>query len=457
MRKAFQFLFLALLFSLNNSAQHPANSKNGGSVIPDSILSNFLGSWKGVGSYEGKSRNIELNISVGSTGKMESSWSIRDAGIFRKPFTFSFWNQEKNSLLLENGFFELKYDNGRPGQIQVKISRHGATIDCIFDKIIPEILPYKLENISFSNGSVKLAGTLSIPNSAHKMPAVIFLHGSSDGSRWDWAPFFADILSRMGIVCLFYDKRGSGESTGSWIASSLDDLSDDANKAMEYLQTLDYVDKDNIGFWGFSQSGWVAPNCLKTNTKIAFMIICSGGANSPREVELFGYKNTLLQKGMTQEQVDSAFTLAKKYFDYLESKISLGEIENEIKTVRNSSWYKFINLERVLPSESNRKNWRWVADYDPLPSIRTINFPLLLVFGENDVQTNVPVAVQKWNSALSKKAVRMATIKIFEKGNHGIKLGDHSPGSLLFWQEFAPGYLDLIKDWAKKNILRNSK
>ncbi len=456
MRKAICLLFLVLLFSLNNSAQHKGNATGGKTPVPDSVLAQFMGCWKGPGVHEGKQREVEVNISRSTEGKMVSSWTIRETGIFRKPFAFSSWNPEKESLLLENGFFELRLDREKPGQIQATISRHGSVIHCILSKVNPEILPYRLENISFYNGSVKLAGTLSIPDRKKKMPAVIFLHGSSNATRWEWAPFFADILSGMGIVCLFYDKRGNGESTGSWISSSLDDLSKDANKAMEYLKTLDYVDKDNIGFWGFSQSGWVAPNCLKTNREIAFMIICSGGANSPREIERFGYRNILLEKGMKQEQVDSAYILIDKYFDYLGSKMRLEEMEDEIRRVKNSTWYQYVNLEKVLPAESNRENWRWVADYDPLPSIREINFPLLLLFGEKDQQTNTPVAVQKWNAALSKEALKKGTvIKVFENANHGIKLGDHSPGALLFWQEFAPGYVDLVKNWAAKIIMRN--
>ncbi len=456
MKKTIKLLFLVLLFSLNNQAQHTTNSNTGKTPVPDSILTNFLGSWKGTGIHEGKQRIVEVEISRNALGKAEYFWTIRQTGIFRKPFAFSSWNAERKSLMMENGFFELKYDKENSLQIQATISRHESVINCTLKKVSTEILPYKLESISFNNGDVKLAGTLSIPKLTNKMPAVIFLHGSGDEDRWSWAPYFADMLSRMGIVCLFFDKRGCGESTGSWISSSLDDLSADANKAMEYLKTQDYVDKSNVGFWGFSQSGWVAPNCLTTNKEIAFMMINSGGANSPREIELFNYRNTMLHNGMNQSQLDSAFSLLDFYFEYLDAKHSLDEMKGKIAIVKNSSWYKYINIGRVLPSEKNRMNWNWVANYDPLSSIRTINFPLLLMFGGKDLETNTPVAVQKWKSSLSKEALNKTTIKVFENGNHGIRIGEHSPGALLFWQEFAPGYVDFVRKWANRNILRKN-
>ncbi len=446
-------IFLVLIFSARLAANcqagnNPANRSN----IPDAVLSFLSGYWKGSCTYEGKTRWVELEFDKPASGELLINWSIRETGIFRKPFSFWKWEAENDSLFLEGRFFRIKVDKSTPGSFEATISRHGFSANCRFQKDIRPVLPYQQRNITFKNDTVTLAGTLTIPPGKNKMPAIVFLHGSSYETRWDWAPYFADLYSRMGIVCLFYDKRGCGQSTGSWIGSSLEDLSDDAASAIGYLKSLDFVDQGNTGFWGFSQSGWVATKYLEKYPPPSFLIICSGGALTPREIEIFGYKNSLLQKGFGTAQVDSGLSLVNKYFDYLSYKMNLGEFKKEISKVRNSTWLTALGIERVIPSENNRKNWNWVADWDPMPSLAKIKFPLLLVYGEKDVQSDAVASIERWKKGLVNQRSEDLTVKTFKDANHGIRLGEHSAGAALFWQEFAPGYLDMVRSWAKKFI-----
>ena len=87
--------------------------------------------------------------------------------------------------------------------------------------------PYTVEEVSFTNGDVTLAGTLTIPESDAPVPAVVLLTGSGPQNRdeeiFDHRPFWviADHLSRNGIAVLRFDDRGVGGSTGGIVVLSV--------------------------------------------------------------------------------------------------------------------------------------------------------------------------------------------------------------------------------------------
>ena len=80
-------------------------------------------------------------------------------------------------------------------------------------------VPYREEEVRFRNGAAVLAGSLLIPRTPGKHPAVVFQHGSGPEGRFG-SRFWADFLARRGIAALIYDKRGVGESTGDWRRST---------------------------------------------------------------------------------------------------------------------------------------------------------------------------------------------------------------------------------------------
>jgi hypothetical protein len=80
--------------------------------------------------------------------------------------------------------------------------------------------PVTREEVTFKNGDVTLAGTLLIPASKGKHPALVFTHGGGPQLRelyWGLGYLYA----ARGFAVLSYDKRGVGKSTGNWGAASL--------------------------------------------------------------------------------------------------------------------------------------------------------------------------------------------------------------------------------------------
>src|SRR5580704_13189280 len=66
------------------------------------------------------------------------------------------------------------------------------------------------EQVQFRNGDVILQGSLLLPASSGRHPAVVIFHGSGpEGRNMTMARWFAG----QGVAALTYDKRGVGESS----------------------------------------------------------------------------------------------------------------------------------------------------------------------------------------------------------------------------------------------------
>lgn len=84
--------------------------------------------------------------------------------------------------------------------------------------------PYISKDVEFYNkkDKIKLAGTITMPDSISKHPAVVLISGSGPQDRDEslalHKPFalIADRLTKAGIVVLRYDDRGVAKSEGSF-------------------------------------------------------------------------------------------------------------------------------------------------------------------------------------------------------------------------------------------------
>jgi hypothetical protein len=304
-------------------------------------------------------------------------------------------------------------------------------------------------DVSFRNGTVELHGTLLLPAADRPTPAVVFLHGSGPHARAGFRPY-AEEFARLGLASLFFDKRGSGESGGSWITASLEDLAGDAVAAVEYLKTEEAVDPQDIGFWGVSQAGWVAPLAASRVDDIAFMILISGGGASPRESELFSYEHQFDQAGLALAEKARAREVLAAYFDFLGTGRNRSGLVARLDDIRSGPLNPLAEqLERVLPSDENRPNWSWVATHDPAPYIERLTIPVLLLFGERDTDHPTRLAIQRWRDALGKAGNDQVTLMVFPWAGHGIRMREATRSGPA---PFAEGYSDVQLGWLWRHV-----
>src|SRR6516164_3522215 len=72
------------------------------------------------------------------------------------------------------------------------------------------------QDVQFTNGNALLRGTVYLPSTGNRLPAVVVLHHAGLPTRD--AKLYrhgCDGLPAIGIAVLVYDRRGSGQSSGN--------------------------------------------------------------------------------------------------------------------------------------------------------------------------------------------------------------------------------------------------
>ena len=143
----------------------------------------------------------------------------------------------------------------------------------------------KREAFSFTTSEgVRLDGWLVKPaqfNASKKYPVIMFQY-SGPGSQqvvnsWSAGAMgqggaFDQYLAQQGFIVVCVDGRGTGGRGADFEKSTYLKLgaleSKDQVEATSYLATLPYVDKDNIGIWGWSFGGFNTLMCMSNGKSI---------------------------------------------------------------------------------------------------------------------------------------------------------------------------------------------
>jgi len=115
-------------------------------------------------------------------------------------------------------------------------------------------------------GGHRLSGTVCLPAQAGRYPVVLMVHGSGPldrnenmrGQRLDIFNTIAHRLARGGFASVRYDKRGCGESTGSYATASHSDFVRDALAWVDHLAHEPFA-HGAIMLLGHSEGTIVAP------------------------------------------------------------------------------------------------------------------------------------------------------------------------------------------------------
>ncbi|MCK4305564.1 MAG: alpha/beta fold hydrolase, partial [Candidatus Eisenbacteria sp.] len=139
--------------------------------------------------------------------------------------------------------------------------------------------PYEEIEVSYANGDITLAGTLTLPSEGGPFPAALLISGSGaqdrDETVFAHKPFLvlSDNLTRRGIAVLRVDDRGVGGSTGGGTRPTTADFTEDALAGVRFLQQRPEVDPKKIGLIGHSEGGTIAPLAASRSDAIAFIVL----------------------------------------------------------------------------------------------------------------------------------------------------------------------------------------
>ncbi|MEN8375425.1 MAG: prolyl oligopeptidase family serine peptidase [Gemmatimonadota bacterium] len=136
----------------------------------------------------------------------------------------------------------------------------------------------------FLSVDTKLRYELDLPDdSGGPFPAVVWVHGSGMLDR-NAQRLGTDPMVPEGLAAFRYDKRGVGESGGTFenvgptnSFRTLNVLAEDAAAAARFVARFSQIDPDRIGMIGNSQGGWIVPQAaLKAPQVVGYVMFWSG-------------------------------------------------------------------------------------------------------------------------------------------------------------------------------------
>jgi pimeloyl-ACP methyl ester carboxylesterase len=318
-------------------------------------------------------------------------------------------------------------------------------------------IPIRQEEVTFKNGDVTLAGTLVTPPSKGKHPAVVYTHGGGPALRevyWGLGYFYA----ARGFVVLSYDKRGVGKSTGNWRAATFEQLADDAVAAAKFLQTRSEVNPRQIGFWGLSQGGWIAPLAASRFADAAFAIALSGGGLSPAETELFDTEYELMKAGYATNEIKDALAFQRLKNDIIVSKDKWDEYARARAIAKDKKWFRHQGIDVFGPEKKDDPFWAYMRGFyacDPALTLRASKAPLLAIFGELDTPEGVKAEVRAINQIMNQAGRRDYRVKVYPGAVHNLMEAPRdNPNEYVRLKRFPPGLFETMVDWTTTQVRR---
>ena len=303
--------------------------------------------------------------------------------------------------------------------------------------------PYQTQEVSFSNGSAVLKGTLVLPeNHTQNTPVLLMVTGSGlqnrDEEIFEHKPFavISDALARQGIATLRYDDRGFGESTGDLVNVTTEDLKNDALAGVELLRNQ----FKRVGILGHSEGGTIGL-MLAAESKVDFVVSLAGGAVSFEKTLLDQNRWTLQQAGYSQDVTDRYCAALESLFDELKAGRNPEPTNHGLPTELEQ------NLQ-MAKAQSSTPYMRYFLGLDLTDRLGRITCPVLALNGTKDRQVNS----EKNLNALLDGLAGQKEIKAMEGLNHMFQhCATGAPAEYKDIEEtFAPEALDIITTWLKR-------
>ena len=302
------------------------------------------------------------------------------------------------------------------------------------DYSAPVGAPYRAEDVRVRNegASLALAGTLTLPavSSGTRVPAVVLISGSGPQDRdaaapglRGWRPFrqIADTLSRRGIAVLRLDDRGVGGSDrGSPDATTMD-LAGDIRAAVAYLRTRPEIDGSRIALVGHSEGAQIAPIVAADDPALRAIVMVAGPSRVGRAISDAQVAQMFDEQGLTGARRDSMVKANDTARDSLVAK---------------NAWVRF-----------------WMS-YDPLPVVKRVRVPVLILQGATDRQVTADQA-EELAAAARSGGNRDVTVRVFPDMNHLLvqdPVGAYGGYAKLASMDVRKDFLGALADWLGQRL-----
>lgn len=272
----------------------------------------------------------------------------------------------------------------------------------------PTSYPYRQEEVTFTNPKAgnSLTGTLTIPSNGKVSKIVVLITGAGPEDRnaeskaFNHRPFlvWSDWLTRNGIVVLRYDDRGVGKSTGVFDKGTTSDFADDAEAAVNYIQSRQDLKMLSIGLMGHSEGGVIAPIVASRNKLVSFICLLAGPGVPAYELLVQQQEDQMRLSGASVQDKDLMVSAMQKIFRTIldNSRLSPSELKLKLDTLvyrqTKSAPPRLLHgksVEEVVKLTSSRYLSPWFKYYisiEPDDYLSKVKCPVLALNGTLDIQ-----------------------------------------------------------------------
>jgi pimeloyl-ACP methyl ester carboxylesterase len=254
-------------------------------------------------------------------------------------------------------------------------------------------------------GRVELEADLLLPQGrSAALPAVIFVAGSGDALYQNYGgglieQYVLDVFLPRGIAVLLVNKRGMGQSSGSWLNNDFQGRADDVYAAVQDLQDHPSIDPARIGLIGHSQGGWIVNLVAAQHTDVAFFVSLAGPTTTVEEQMRNTYENVFRCEGSAGEE------LARR-------------TANQLRLTRVGAAIGRVVPIGVIGFDAG------IIEYDPRRALRSVRQPGLYAYGEYDPLVPPDHSRARFEEIFAGQLPSHLTLRTIPQANHRFKVVD---------------------------------
>lgn len=397
-------LFIALIFSSVLFAQNPAGTWSGTLTIPGGQLPLVIHITQNGSAYSSTMDSPNQNafaIPLAETAFQDNTITITANNMNIKYSGTLSADQNKITGTYQQGQLNIPLILSRKKIAEVAAGPPVRPQD-------PKDFPYKQEEVTFTNTKAgnTLAGTLTLPETGKFSKIVVLISGSGPQNRNEEVnvinhrPFLvlSDYLTRNGIAVLRYDDRGIDKSTGDFNAATTADFADDAEAAVNYIQSRPDLKQLSIGLIGHSEGGIIAPMIASRNKTVRFLVLVAAPGIPSDQLMLQQNEDIGRLAGLDNKSLQRAHETNKKIYDIikqsknLSQETSLAKVEEVVKTDIQSytkEQLQGINADELVQSTIAGLKSPWIRYFitiNPDTYLSRLSCPVLALNGTLDMQ-----------------------------------------------------------------------
>jgi pimeloyl-ACP methyl ester carboxylesterase len=339
------------------------------------------------------------------------------------------------------------------------------------------VLPYKEEEVTFRNGDITIAGTLSLPPGPGPHPAMVMITGSGAQNRdeelfgFKMFGVIADSCVRKGIAVLRCDDRGIGGSGGNTMTATTADVAADALAGVSYLRSRKEIDGARIGLFGHSEGGIAAPMVAShRENRIAFIILMAGPAERGDSTIIAQVARINSASGMPDSISARAVATERDVLAKVESGATRDEMEKMLLKVATEEYASLTSMQKAAVGDSSAfltakartsaaavtSVWyRYFLALDPAVFLRKVTCPVLAMYGTLDTQVPADRNAPLMEKLLKQSGNRSSEVRILTRANHLFQKA--TTGSVAEYAQLPPSFVDeflpTITSWLSTTVL----